>query len=216
MQLFLVGYIIVSIAEIFTVGGFLTSHNVLAWFTAIHIGAITATCWVLMLNAVVGYQMMDDGTVLSLGLVIVSALAFFVGTAYVSVATGTQFHDEFPKDDSSKNIALYVLYLLIPLVLIVAFFVLESILVLGLLQETRPMVLLSVSALLFAIGQIFDFVISVHLCTATDGRIDGALFETLFTLLAVVALWFFWSSITEDEWPDDPMNPTLMSEPTYA
>lgn len=96
MQVFLVGYIIVSIAEIFTVGGFLTNPHVLVvcrsgcggdwftdwvqWFTALHIGAITATCWVLMLNAVVGYQMMDDGTVLSLGLVIVSALAFFVGT----------------------------------------------------------------------------------------------------------------------------------------
>lgn len=65
--------------------------------------------------------------------------------------------------------------------------------------------------LLFAIGQIFNFVISVHLCNATSGKIDGALFETAFTLCAVVMLWFFWSSITEDEWPDDPMNP-MMSE----
>lgn len=51
----------------------------------------------------------------------------------------------------------------------------------------------------------------MHLCDATSGKIDGALFETAFTLCAVVMLWFFWSSITEDEWPDDPMNP-MMSE----
>jgi hypothetical protein len=76
-------------------------------------------------------------------------------------------------------------------------------------------VLLSISALLFVISQIFNFVISVHLCKATDGKIDGALFESLFVLLAVVALWFFWSSITEDEWPDDPMNPNLIQGESY-
>lgn len=63
------------------------------------------------------------------------------------------------------------------------------------------LVYLSGSGLLFAIGQIFTFVISTHLCQATDGKINGALFETLFTLSAVVMLWVFWSSITEDDWP---------------
>jgi len=60
---------------------------------------------------------------------------------------------------------------------------------------------LASSALLFAIGQVFDFVISTHICNGTNGKIDGALFETLFTLLAVIMVWMFWSSITEDDWP---------------
>lgn len=62
-------------------------------------------------------------------------------------------------------------------------------------------VYLTSAGLLFAIGQIFNYVISVHLCSATDGRINGALFETFFTLLSVVMIWTFWSSITEDDWP---------------
>jgi hypothetical protein len=57
------------------------------------------------------------------------------------------------------------------------------------------------AALLFAIGQIFQFVISVHICGPTGGKINGGLFETLFTLLAVGMIWVFWSSITEDDWP---------------
>lgn len=57
------------------------------------------------------------------------------------------------------------------------------------------------AALLFAIGQIFQYVISTHICTGTSGKIDGALFETLFTLLSVVMIFVFWSSITEDDWP---------------
>lgn len=64
------------------------------------------------------------------------------------------------------------------------------------------MILLTIAAILFAVAQIFVFVASVHICKGTDGKIDGSMFGTLFTLLAVVTVWFFWSSITEDEWPD--------------
>jgi hypothetical protein len=57
------------------------------------------------------------------------------------------------------------------------------------------------AALLFAIGQIFQYVASVHICNGTNGAINGGLFSTLFTLLAVATTWVFWSSITEDDWP---------------
>ena len=63
------------------------------------------------------------------------------------------------------------------------------------------LVYLFLAAALFAIGQIFQYVISTHICQGTNGQIDGAMFETLFTLLSVYTLWFFWSSITEDDWP---------------
>lgn len=66
---------------------------------------------------------------------------------------------------------------------------------------TSILVYLMAAALLFAIGQIFQYVISTHICHGTHGKIDGALFETFFTLLSVVMIWVFWSSITEDDWP---------------
>lgn len=62
-------------------------------------------------------------------------------------------------------------------------------------------VYLFAAALLFAISQIFQYVVSTHICSGTDGKINGALFESLFTLLSVVMIWVFWSSITEDDWP---------------
>ena len=63
------------------------------------------------------------------------------------------------------------------------------------------LVYLIAAALLFAIGQIFQYIISNHICQGTNGKIDGALFETFFTLLSVIMIWVFWSSITEDDWP---------------
>lgn len=204
MQLFLFGYIIISICEIFTVGEFPLESRVRVAFTGIHIGFIIATTWILMLNAVVGYQILDDGTPASLALLLGSAAVLLVGTGYIALDTGFQWTGYWNSSydgPNYRNIALYVLYQLIPLVFLVAFYFLEAILVLRVLGETRPMIYLSVAALLFAIGQVFNYAISSHICSGTSGKIDGALFETLFTLLSVVMIWIFWSSITEDDWP---------------
>ncbi|KAI5819015.1 chitin synthase III catalytic subunit [Pyronema omphalodes] len=218
MQVLLCAYALVSMTEMFSVGGFLQDRNVLVWFSAIHIGAIAATFWTLLINAIVGYQLMDDGTVLSVGLTIFSAVCVFLGVAYIGVDSGINYTGEFVVQNRAelKNYALYVCYLLFPLLASVAFFVLEAMLCVKVLKETRPLVLLTISGFLFLISQIFQFVASVHICHATAGKVDGAIFETFTVLLAVVTLWFFWSSITEDEWPDDPMNSTIQSEQAYA
>ncbi|KAI4870737.1 chitin synthase III catalytic subunit [Hypoxylon rubiginosum] len=209
MQLFLLGYIIIEICEIFTVGEFPLSGGVRVAFTGIHIGMIIATTWVLLLNAVVGYQILDDGTPLSLGLMAISGAVLFIGTGYITLDTGYHWTNEFVPDPTNhyRNIALYVLYQLVPLIFLVAFFVLEGVLVLRILGEIRPMIYLAAAGVLFAIGQIFNYVISPYICNGTAGKIDGALFETLFTLLSVVMIWVFWSSITEDDWP-------IASQPT--
>ncbi|OAL36520.1 hypothetical protein AYO20_04136 [Fonsecaea nubica] len=203
MQMFLVGYIIIEICEIFTVGGFPLNNDVRKGFTAVHLAAIVATMWILLMNAVVGYQLVDDGTPLSMGLIGLSSLALFVGTGYIALDTAfswTGFWDS-SLQPPHQNYALYTLYQLAPLVFMFLFFVLESILVLKILGETKPMIYLLAAALLFAIGQIFMYVISTHICKGTDGDINGTLFATLFTLLSVVAVFVFWSSITEDDWP---------------
>ena len=188
-------------------------------FTAIHLAAIAATCWILLLNGIVGFQLLDDGTALSIGAVLISAAAIFIGTGYITLDTAFSWTHHFDPSLSApnQNIGLYVLYWLFPLICLVLFLVLETVLVLRVLGEKKPMckyatkctgslankvvVYLLGAAVLFALGQIFEFTISPHICNGTGGKIDGAFFETLFTLLSVVLIWLFWSSITEDDWP---------------
>ncbi|KAK5071501.1 hypothetical protein LTR64_004720 [Lithohypha guttulata] len=204
MQLFLLGFLIISICDIFTVGGFPLNDNVRRGFTAAHLAAIAATFWILMCNGLVGYQLIDDGTPLSILLVLGSAAAVFVGTGYVALDTGFNFTGYFADESygpTHRNIALYVLYQLLPLICIFIFFILEAILVLRVLQEKRPMIWLFGAGLLFGIGQVFQYVISIHICRPLDGKIDGNFFQALFNLLSVVMIWIFWSSITEDDWP---------------
>lgn len=143
MQFFLLGYIIISICEIFTVGDFPLNSVVKRVFTAIHIAAVTSTTWILMINGAVGYQLLDDGTPLSLGLIFGSAAALFVGTGYIALDTGfswTGFWDStLDPTTGNRAYAIYTLYLLVPLVFIVLYFLLETFLVLRVLGEFRPM-----------------------------------------------------------------------------
>ena len=204
IQLFLLGYMAISICEIFSQGHFPINNDVRKGFSAANIAAITATTWVLLMNAAVGFQLLDDGTFVSLALIMGSALALFVGTGYIALDTAfewTGFWSSTLEAPDHRSYALYTLYQLAPLVFLSLFFILETILVLRILGEVRPMIYLVAAALLFAIGQIFQYVVSVHICNPTNGKINGAFFETLFTLLAVVSIWVFWSSITEDDWP---------------
>lgn len=204
MQILLLGFMIISICDIFTVGGFPLNDSVRRGFTAAHLAAIAATFWVLFLNGLVGYQLLDDGTAISIGLVFLSAAAFFVGTGYIALDTGfnwTKYWDDSYPSDRHRNVALYVLYQLLPLVCAFFYFVLESILVLRVLGERRPMIWLLGAALCFAIGQVFQYVISIHICRPTNGAIDGNFFQAIFNLLTMVMIWIFWSSITEDDWP---------------
>ena len=127
-----------------------------------------------------------------------------MGTGYIAADTAFAWTSEFQSSNPAtlQNVALYVLYLLFPLICLVGYYCLEIYIVLKILGERRPLFILTASALSFAIGQIFDFVISVHICTSTDGKIDGSMFETFFVLISVILLWWFWISIVEGEYPE--------------
>ena len=143
MQIFLIGYIIIEICEIFSTGGFPLNTIVRRAFSAAHIAAIVADVWILMMNGAVGYQLVDDGTPLSIALIFGSAAALFVGTGYIALDTGfswTGFWDStLGAADHNQAYALYTLYQLVPLVFLVIYFLLETILVLRVLGEVRPM-----------------------------------------------------------------------------
>lgn len=93
------------------------------------------------MNGVVGYQLLDDGTPLSLGLLLLSAGALFIGTAYIALDTGFSWTGRFDNslEAPNRNIGLYILYQLFPLLCLVGFFILEAYLVLRVLGEKRPM-----------------------------------------------------------------------------
>jgi hypothetical protein len=94
-----------------------------------------------MLNGLVGYQILDDGTPVSIGLLLISSLVLFVGTGYIALDTGFSWTGYWDSSLTSPNqaYALYTLYQLAPLIFIVVFFVCETFLVIRVLGERKPM-----------------------------------------------------------------------------
>jgi hypothetical protein len=84
---------------------------------------------------------MEDGTTKSLALIVGSCAIIFIGTGYIALDTGFSWTGYWNDtlDDPNRAYALYTLYLLAPLVFIVAFFALEAFLVIRLLGEFMPL-----------------------------------------------------------------------------
>lgn len=95
------------------------------------------------MNALVGFQLLDDGTPASIGLIIASSVALFIGTGYIALDTAFNWTGHFASStgagNDNRNIGLYVLYQLFPLVCLVLFYAFEAVLVLRVLGEFRPM-----------------------------------------------------------------------------
>lgn len=93
------------------------------------------------MNGAVGYQLLDDGTPLSLGLIFGSAAILFIGTGYIALDTGFSWTGYWNSTLNAPNrsYSLYTLYQLVPLVFLFVYFVLETVLVLRVLGERRPM-----------------------------------------------------------------------------
>lgn len=140
MEIFFLGHLLIQVCEIFSVGGLPIHDDVRRVFSALHVAFVASTSWVLFLNAIVSFQLLIDGSLLSVGLVTGSAFIIFGGTLYIGLDTVYGWTDTFvPRSqDQYRNIALFVLYQLFPLVCLVGFYIVESGVCLALLSEKMP------------------------------------------------------------------------------
>ncbi|KAI5309522.1 hypothetical protein KEM55_003061 [Ascosphaera atra] len=153
------------------------------------------------MNAVISLQIRPDGDAFSLGLIGGSAAVLFIGTGYIALDTAFDWSGEFVtrQEEGYRNYALYVLYQLFPLICLVLSFLTYGMTCLVMLGEFKPFYYLVGATIFFAIGQVFQYVVSDHLCNASHGKVNGALFETFFTMLALASIWFLWNELTEDQ-----------------
>ncbi|KAI9595327.1 chitin synthase III catalytic subunit-domain-containing protein [Syncephalis fuscata] len=148
---------------------------------AIQAGLSVATFWTLLLNGLVGFQLAEDGTLLSTLSVFGSGGIVAIITAIFSADAGLDIGllGTSPLAADPDSPAVWILYFLIP-----AAFTL----------------LLAVVAI--ALAQVFYIVASNPICAGTNSKIDGSFAGTILTGVAVVFLFRYWDSITEDEWDE--------------
>ncbi|KAF6749585.1 chitin synthase export chaperone [Ephemerocybe angulata] len=157
-------YLVIELLAMFLDSGIIPMSNpAYPWFAAIYTGLVAATYTCLLINGFVGFQFAEDGTPLSLW-----QLAGF-------------------KYD--KPIALWVVYILWPLICTVVYVVSQLILVFRTLEDRWPIGDVIFGAAFWTIAQVLLFAFSVTICDAIKHYIDGLFFFTLCILLSVMMVY---------------------------
>lgn len=179
------------------------------WFAAVYTGLIAATYCCLLVNGFVGFQFAEDGTPLSLWvsphrrcdhllshakpqLLRLSCLTVFGVSFFVAIATFKSFASFSP----TKPIALFVVYLIWPILCVAIYTLSQLVLVFRTLDDRWPLGDIIFGIAFYTIAQVLLFAFSVTICNAIKHYLDGLFFFTLCVLLSVMMVYKYWDSIT--------------------
>lgn len=183
------------------------------WFAAIYTGAVAAAYCCILINGFVGFQFAEDGTPLSLWvssipynafcgrlmclpqLLRLSCLVIFGVGLFIAIATFKQFAGF----KYTSPIALWIVYILWPLICAAVYIVSQLVLVLRTLEDRWPIGDIIFGTAFFVIAQVVLFGFSVTICDHVDHYIDGLFVFSLCILLSVMMVYKYWDSITKED-----------------
>lgn len=122
----------------------------------------------------------------------IACLIVFGVSFFIAIAT---FKQKFGFD-YTKPLALFIVYMLWPLVCVPVYIVLQLILVFRTLEDRWPIGDIVFGTAFFAGAQVLLFAFSVTICNAIKHYIDGLFFFTLCILLSVMMVYKYWDDIT--------------------
>ncbi|THU76893.1 hypothetical protein K435DRAFT_124580, partial [Dendrothele bispora CBS 962.96] len=143
--------------QLLTTGSLLQQGTMpLVILTSIHAGLVAAFFVILLWNAVVATQLVEDGTISSLLPLTILTLAFFAATTYVSLDTGLGFTSALGPDSSDplrlRNVALFVLTSVWPAASALFFLLIISYIVLFVLSEPKAVWFYVLASALFVLS----------------------------------------------------------------
>ncbi|KIK99449.1 hypothetical protein PAXRUDRAFT_822740 [Paxillus rubicundulus Ve08.2h10] len=189
-------YMIIELLAMFLDSGIIpTANTSYPWFAAVYTGLIAAAYCCLLVNGFVGFQFAEDGTPLSLWFLRLSCLAVFGVAFFVAIATFKSFASFSPV----KPMALFIVYLIWPILCVATYTLSQLILVFRTLDDRWPLGDIIFGIAFYTIAQVLLFAFSVTICNAIKHYLDGLFFFTLCVLLSVMMVYKYWDSITRED-----------------
>ncbi|GIZ37166.1 hypothetical protein CKM354_000062400 [Cercospora kikuchii] len=171
------------------------SSGAYAYFVAAQCGLVSATCICLMISGFVGFAMYEDGTTLSIWLIYGCSTIMALISFAVSLLTFKGWGGLGPE----STIGLFVVVYLFSAIYLAVYVVCQVILVLGTLEQRWPLLHIIVGVLALIIGQVLMYAFSEIICENVEHYVDGLFFATLLNLLAVMMVYKYWDSITQED-----------------
>ncbi|OCH89143.1 hypothetical protein OBBRIDRAFT_794585 [Obba rivulosa] len=206
LRLFFILYLLTLPFQLLSTGSFLEQGSTaLTAITAVHAGFVAATFWTLLGNGIVSTQVVEDGTLSALIPFNFFTLAFFVATTYIALDVAFSFTTVFGPSNPPQalhSVPLFVLTTIWPLAAVILYFCLMIYVVLGILNEVRPVWYFVLAAVLFVLSQLDYFLLNKVICRGSSEKIDGSFVATVLETAAVGVMYLAWKGITEDDWDD--------------
>lgn len=117
-------------------------------------------------------------------------LAFFINIATFTGSAG--FSPDF-------SVPVFVLHYVFGAAMIVIYVALQIVLVVNTLDDRWPLGDILFGFAFFIVGQLFELVFSVQICTLAKHYVDGLFFGEIFSLLAVMMVYKYWDSLTRED-----------------
>ncbi|KAI7856200.1 chitin synthase III catalytic subunit [Circinella umbellata] len=165
------------------------------YFTAAHLGLVSATFWCLLLNGFVGFQFAEDGTPISLWSIRVTCLTVWLIVTLISILT----FNNIGLLNYERPAVLWIIYFIVNSAAFIIYVIMQVILVVFTLDDPWALGDIVFGALFFLIGQVIMYVFSVPLCEYFKHYMDGLFLGSGFNLLAVMMVYKYWDSITKED-----------------
>ncbi|KAI9243829.1 chitin synthase III catalytic subunit [Phascolomyces articulosus] len=165
------------------------------YFTAAHLGLISATFWCLLLNGFVGFQFAEDGTPISLWSIRVTCFTVWLTVTSIAILT---FNNIGPFNYETPMI-LWIIYFLVNSATFALYVIMQVILVVFTLDDPWALGDIAFGTLFFIIGQVIMYVFSISICEQFKHYMDGLFLGSAFNLLAVMMVYKYWDSITKED-----------------
>lgn len=189
-------YLLTILVDTFLYTGLIPMGSpVYRYFVFLDISLVATTLWCFFVSGFTGFQLIEDGTPLSLWSVRISALLVFTTAYVVSLATFSDALIFDSKNPIGPSIILFILGG--PLVLLYA--LMQIGLVITRFNDKWPLGDIVLGLGFYAVGIVSLFVLSDSICQAAGHYVDGVFVGTVCNLLAIMMVYKYWDSITKED-----------------
>lgn len=155
------------------------------YFVAVQNGLVSALCTCLLVNGFVGFQLYEDGTVLSVWLLRLTSVTMFAICFLVSVLTFKSKGGLSP----TNTIGLFLVLYVFNAICVAVYLIMQLFLVVNTLEDRWPLGHIAFGVLVFIAGQVILYAFGDTICSKVQHYLDGLFFATFCNLLAVMMVY---------------------------
>ncbi|KAI8459551.1 chitin synthase III catalytic subunit, partial [Phakopsora pachyrhizi] len=207
VMIFFMVYGLISIFQLLDTGSILKQGTrSIVWLTSIHHSLIVDLFGLLVWIGFLQFQLLEDGSSLSLTIVTIWNLICLVPFDYIFLDTAFGITTYFLSKPASHLYSpwTFSMVFLFPIISVFLYSIFTITVSIKTLREFKPILILLLSLTSLLIGTVlFRYILTVRICESSRAKVDGSFLGSLFETFSLMLFYLLWINLTEEDWEDD-------------